>query len=368
MSRKVRTAILGCGKVAHLHATALGALDESNLVAVCDVNLERAKAFGTQYGAAAFSDLAEMIAQASVEMLVICTPHPLHVAGATIAANAGVHVLVEKPLASTVADCDAMIEAARRNRVKLGVVSQRRFFEPVMRMKAAVDAGKIGTPILGTVAMFSWRDEAYYRSDPWRGRWDTEGGGVLINQSPHHIDILQWLMGPVEEVVARWANLNHPYVEVEDTALAILRFRSGGLASITVSVSQKPGIYTKIHIHGSNGASVGAQTDSGATFIAGMSEVAEPPLNDVWTIPGEENLLDAYRSEDRETFGRIDATAHFHLLQDRDFLQSILEDREPAVPGSEGRKVVEIIEAIYRSGREGLPILLQSPHDGQVAT
>ncbi|HYI93194.1 MAG TPA: Gfo/Idh/MocA family oxidoreductase [Bryobacteraceae bacterium] len=364
MSRKLRTAILGCGKVAHLHASALVTLDESNLVAVCDVNLERAKAFATQYRAAAFNNLSEMIACAAVEVLVICTPHPLHATGATAAANAGVHVLVEKPLASTVTDCDAMIEAARRNHVRLGVVSQRRYFEPVMRMKAAIDAGKIGTPVLGTVAMFSWRDEVYYRSDPWRGRWDTEGGGVLINQSPHHLDILQWLMGPVEEVVARWANLNHPYVEVEDTALAILKFRSGGLASITVSVSQKPGIYTKIHIHGSNGASVGAQTDSGATFIAGMSEVAEPPLNDVWTIHGEEHLLDGYRNEDRDMFGRIDATAHFHLLQDRDFLRCIVDDREPAVPGSEGRKVVQIIEAIYRSGREGSPILLQSPHDG----
>jgi predicted dehydrogenase len=254
--------------------------------------------------------------------------------------NLGAHVLVEKPLATTVADCDAMIAASHRNHVRLGVVSQRRFFEPVLRMKAAIDAGKIGRPILGTVQMFSWRDEAYYRSDPWRGRWDTEGGGVLINQAPHHLDILQWLMGPVEEVVGRWANLNHPYIEVEDTALALIRFQGGALGSITVSLSQNPGLYTKIHIHGSNGFSVGAQTDTGATFVAGMTQPSQPPFNDIWTIPSE-------TPEPTEDF----APEHYHALQDQDFLRAILDGREPSVTGEEGRKVVAMISAIYESGR-----------------
>lgn len=360
LSRKLRTAILGCGKVAHLHAAALRELDECEFVSVCDNDCARANAFATTYGVSAFAGCADMIARSGVEVLIVCTPHPLHAQGALIGIEAGAHVLVEKPLASTVADCDAMISAAKRKSVKLGVVSQRRFFEPVMRMKAAIDANKIGDPVLGTVAMFSWRDEAYYRSDPWRGKWQTEGGGVLINQSPHHIDILQWLMGPVEEVTARWANLNHPYIEVEDTALAILRFRNGALGSITVSISQKPGLYTKIHIHGSNGASVGAQTDSGATFIAGMSGVVEPPLNDIWTIPGEEHRLETYRDEDRAAFGELsDPTAHYHLLQDREFLRAVLEGRDPAVTGEEGRKVVAIIDAIYRSGRDGMPVRLE---------
>lgn len=344
---KLRAGIIGCGKVAHLHARAL--LELADFAGVCDSDRDRAAAFAAQYGVRAFDTLDAMLA--SVQAVIVCTPHPLHAAPAIAAAQAGVHVLVEKPLASTVADCDAMIAAAAEARVRLGVVSQRRFFEPVLRMKAAIDAGKIGTPVLGTVAMFSWRDEAYYRSDPWRGKWDTEGGGVLINQSPHHIDILQWLMGPVEEVVGRWANLNHPYVEVEDTAVAILRFRSGGLATITVSLCQKPGIYTKIHVHGSNGASVGTQTDSGATFIAGMTGVAEPPFNDIWTVPGEEHLLDAFREEDRAAFAKIDATAHYHRLQVEDFLSAVRDGREPSVAGEEGRKVVAIIEAIYRSGR-----------------
>lgn len=339
----MRTAIVGCGKVAHLHAAALARLPESEFVAVCDADLARARAFGERYGAGAFTDCSEMIRAAAVEAIAVCTPHPLHAAPAIAAINAGVHVLVEKPLASTVADCDAMIAAARRSGVTLGVVSQRRFFEPVVRMKRAIDEGKLGTPVLGVVTMYSWRDEAYYRSDPWRGRWDTEGGGVLINQSPHHIDILLWLMGPVAEVAGRWANLNHPYIEVEDTAAAVLRFRSGGLGSIVVSLSQRPGIYTKIHVHGSNGVSVGAETDTGATFIAGMSEAVAPPFNDIWTIPGE--TADSGPSP-------FDP-ARYHERQARDFLRAAIEHRPPAVTAEEGRAVVEVIEAIYRQGGPG---------------
>lgn len=338
--KRVKTAILGCGKVAHMHAAALSTLPESDFVAVYDKHHARAAAFSQKYGVQACADPAAMVKSGGAQAVVICTPHPLHAAPAIALMNLGAHVLVEKPLATTVADCDAMIEAARRNNVRLGAVSQRRFFEPVLRMKAAIDAGKIGRPVLGTVQMFSWRDEAYYRSDPWRGKWDTEGGGVLINQAPHHLDILQWLMGPVEEVVGRWANLNHPYIEVEDTALALIRFQGGGLGSITVSVSQNPGIYTKIHIHGSNGASVGAQTDTGATFVAGMTEALEPPFNDIWTIPNEAPKPPVLFPPD-----------HYHALQDQDFLRAILEGREPSVTGEEGRKVVSMISAIYQSGR-----------------
>lgn len=353
---RIRTAIVGCGKVGHIHAAALTSLPESELVAVCDADAERAREFADRYGATPFTDTAHMVASARVEAVVVCTPHPLHAAPTLSAAAGGAHVLVEKPLAASLEDCDAMIEACRTAGVRLGVVSQRRFFEPVLRMKRAVEEGKIGRPVLGEVVMLSWRDEAYYRSDPWRGKWSTEGGGVLINQSPHHIDILQWLMGPVAEVTGYWANVNHPSVEVEDTATAAIRFKSGGLGSIVVSVSQKPGLYTKIHIHGSNGASVGAQTDGGATFIAGMSNVLEPAVNDIWTIPGEEAMLSSFRAEDSAAFAKVDATTHYHRLQDEDFLRAVIAGREPSITGEEGRKVVEIISAIYQSSNERRPV------------
>jgi predicted dehydrogenase len=342
--------------VGQTHAEALSTLPESQLVAVCDASAERARQFAARYGGRAFTDLSKFLKESGAQALTIATPHPAHADPAIRAAEAGVHVLVEKPLAASLSDCDDMIAAAQKAGVTLSVISQRRFYEPVIRMKAAIDTGKIGEPILGSFNMFSWRDRSYYLSDPWRGKWLTEGGGVLVNQSAHHLDLLQWLMGPVQEVSGYWANLNHPEIEVDDTAVAVLRFRGGALGSIVTSVSQKPGIHTKIHVHGSNGASVGVETDRGATFIAGMSGVVEPPLNDLWTIPGEEHLLAEFQAADRSFFARIDPTKHYHALQIQHFLTSILRDRPPLVTAEEGRAVVALFTAIYRSQRLGRPI------------
>ncbi len=353
---RLRTALIGCGKVGHIHARALRQLPESEFVAVCDAQPERAEDFAGRYGVRPFTDGGTMFREATVHAVLIATPHPLHAAPALAAAAAGVHVLVEKPLAATLADCDAMLASAQRAGTHLAVISQRRFYEPVQRMKAAIDAGKIGRPVLGVFTMYSWRDEAYYRSDPWRGKWDTEGGGVLVNQSPHQLDLLLWFMGPIEEVSGYWANLNHPTIEVEDTAVAVLRFKNGGLGAIVTSLSQRPGIDTKVHIHGANGASVGVQTDTGATFVAGMTGIVEPPFNDVWTIPGEEALLPCFQAEDRARFQQVDGLTHYHTLQIRDFLQAILGQRQPLVPGAGGRDVVALFTAIYRSQRERRPI------------
>jgi predicted dehydrogenase len=351
---RVRTALIGCGKVGRIQAEALHNLAESEFVAVCDSDRKRAEAFAGSFEVRPFVDAATMIKDCGVEAVFICTPHPQHAAPAVEAAERGVHVLVEKPMAASVDDCRAMIAAAERAGVRLGVISQRRWYEPVRRMKEAIDAGKIGRPVLGGFTMYSWRDEAYYRSDPWRGRWDTEGGGVLINQSPHMLDLLLWLMDDeVAEVSGYWANLNHPSVEVEDSAVAVLRFAGGGLGSIVTSLSQKPGIYAKVHIHGANGSSVGVETDRGATFIAGMTPIAEPPLNDLWTISGEEDRLALFQAEDRDRFAAIDAVTHYHSLQIQDFLRAILRDRPPQVTGRDGARVVALIQAIYSSSHEG---------------
>jgi predicted dehydrogenase len=352
----LRTALVGCGKVGDIHAQALRDLPESEFVAVCDSNLQRAGAFAGRYGVRSFTDFTAMCREEAVEVVLIATPHPLHAAPAVAALETGVHVLVEKPLAASLDDCDAMLAAAGKSGGKLGVISQRRYSEPVQRMKSAIETGKIGRPALGVFLMYSWRDEAYYRSDPWRGRWDTEGGGVLVNQSPHQLDLLQWFMGEIEEISGYWANVNHPSVEVDDTAVAMIRFRNGGLGSIITSVSQKPGVYTKVHIHGSNGASVGVQTDTGATFVAGMTGVSEPPFNDLWSIPGEEHLLPQFQTEDRARFQQVNGTTHYHYLQIRDFLQAVRDGRQPPVTGEEGRIVVEMFTAIYRSQREHRPI------------
>ncbi len=349
---KIKTGIIGTGKVAHLHAAGLMNLAESEFTAVCNANFAGAQTFAEQYRVEAFSDVAEMVQNAGVQAVTICTPHPLHAEPAIKAARAGAHVIVEKPLAASLTDCDAMIRAAQEAGVKLAMISQRRLYAPVQRIKQALDDGKLGQPVLGTVNMFGWRDRAYYESNPWRGTWQGEGGGVLVNQAPHQLDILQWLMGPVEELSGYWANLNHPYIEVDDTAVAVIRFKSGALGNIVVSNSQNPAIYGKVTLYGKNGATVSVQTDGGAMFIPGISTIEEPPVNDLWTVPGESDLLEKWRQEDTEFFSRIDATKHYHQLQLRDFLSAIIEDREPMVTGKEGRKTVELFTALYRSQRD----------------
>ena len=351
-----KLAIIGCGKVAHLHAKAIDNLPNATLVAVWSRTAESAGKFAEMYGAKPYSDIDAMVRENSIDLVIVCNPHPYHKDVSVAAARAGANVLVEKPLASTLEDCDAIIDECKSSGVRLGVVSQRRWYAPVQRVRNAIDDGKIGMPALGTINMLGWRDKAYYDADPWRGTWDMEGGGVLVNQAPHQLDILLWLMGEVDEVYGLRCNLNHPYIEVEDTALAIVKFKNGGVGNIIVSNSQKPGIYGKVQIHGCNGASVGVQTDGGAMFVAGMSSVLEPPVNDLWTVPGEEQLLEKWVREDSELFESIDPTVYYMERQIEDFLQALDENREPLVTGYAGRRTVELFTAIYRSTRDNAPV------------
>ncbi len=354
--RKINIAILGCGKVAHLHAKAILSLEDARLAGVWSRTPETARSFGDAYGVKSWLSVPELIAGEKIDLVIVCTPHPYHEEPAVLSARAGAHVLVEKPLASSLADCDRIMEACRTAGVKLGVISQRRWYPPVQRVKAAIDGGKLGKPVLGTVLMLGWREKAYYEADAWRGTWDMEGGGVLVNQAPHQLDLLLWYMGEIDEVYGIWKNLNHPYIEVDDTALAIVKFKNGGIGNIVVSNSQKPGIYGKVHIHGENGASAGVQTDGGAMFIAGMSGILEPPFNDLWTIPGEEPQLEKWKQEDRDFFNTMDPLVYFMRLQISDFINALRTNREPLVTGADGRRVTELFTAIYRSTRDHLPV------------
>lgn len=354
--RTFRTGIVGLGKVARLHAAAISEIHHAALAGVCSRSAEKARSFAKEYGAAPYTDVKTMVWEEELDLVIVCTPHPNHLQPTLQALGAGAHVLVEKPLASTLQDCDAMIQAARNAGLRLSVISQRRFYPPVLRVRKAMDEGRIGKPVLATVQMYGWRDRAYYDSDPWRGSWKHEGGGVLVNQAPHQLDLFCWLMGPVDEVYGRWANLNHPYIEVEDTAMAIVRFKSGAMGNLVVSNSQKPGIYGKVHIHGENGASVGAQTEGGSMFIAGMAPITEPPVNDLWTIPGEEDALERFNLEDRELFDRVDPMVYFIRLQIEEMLEALEQDRDPLVTGEDGRMTVELFTAIYRSTRDNRPV------------
>lgn len=354
--QRLRTAIVGTGKVAHLHAAALRSLPESEFVAACGRPSPRLDAFGMKFGVGVFTSVGEMIERSGAQAILVCTPHQEHAGPAIEAAKAGAHVLVEKPLAASLSDCDRMIAAAREGGVTLSVVSQRRFYPPCLRIRQALDAGKLGRPVLATAVMLGWRDEAYYRSDPWRGKWKEEGGGVLVNQAPHQLDLLLWYMGEAEEVFGYWGNLNHPYIEVDDTAVAVIRFRNGGLGSLLVSNGQNPAVHARVSVHGSNGASVGAQTDGGTMFVPGLVAISDAPFNDLWTIPGEESLAPGWKEEDAALFRSLDPMAHFHALQIQGFLQSVLAGCPPAVTAEDGRRTVELFTAIYRANRDSRPV------------
>lgn len=357
MAEQLNTALVGVGKVTDLHAAALVNLPESKFTAVCGRSREKTEKYAGRYGVKAYTDVAEMVSKEKIDVVIICTPHPNHMEPTIAALEAGANVLIEKPMASSLEDCDAMIEASKRCEKQIGLICQRRWYPPAQRVKQAIEEGKIGKPVFGTVNMLGWRDKDYYDSDHWRGTWRAEGGGVLVNQAPHQLDLLQWYMGEIDECYGVWSNLNHPYIEVEDTANAILRFKSGGVANIIVSNSQKPGIYGKVHVHGETGASVGVQTDGGAMFVAGMSSILEPPVNDLWTVPGEEQMLQQWVKEDSDFFNELpNQMDYFHERNIEDFLRAILEGRKPLITGEDGRITVEIFTAIYRSTRDGKPV------------
>ena len=348
--------IAGCSKVAHLHAKAIEAIPNARLKGVWNRTRSKSDDFAKLYSTKAYPDVTAMVRECKSDLVIVCTAHPFHIQPAVEAAQAGANILVEKPLSSSLSDCDEIINACRTKNVRIGVISQRRWYEPAIRVKKAIESGKIGKPVLAVVTMLGWRDKAYYDSDSWRGTWQNEGGGVLVNQSPHQLDLLLWYMGEIDEVYGLWRNLNHPYIEVDDTALAIVRFKSGAVGNILVSNSQKPGLYGKVQIHGDNGASVGVQTDGGAMFIAGRTGVAEPPVNDLWTVPGEETLLKEWIKDDTEIFNSCDPTVRYIQYQIEDYLRALKNGVEPLVTGTDGRRTVELFTAIYRSSKDNLPI------------
>jgi UDP-N-acetyl-2-amino-2-deoxyglucuronate dehydrogenase len=350
----LRFAILGPGMVGEVHAAALARIPDARLAAVAGSTpgSPQAARLAAAHGARPAAGIADLLADDSLDVVIVCTPHPLHAAQAIAAAQAGMHVVVEKPMALTAADCSAMIEAADASKVILSVISQRRWYPAARRVKAAIDDGRIGAPGLATVEVLGWRSPEYYALNPWRGTREGEGGGVLVNQAVHQLDLACWFLGPAAEVDGWTANLNHPEIEVEDTAVAVVRFANGVLASVVASNSQRPGLHARIHVHGRNGASVGVETDRGSSFVAGLSLPSEP-RNDLWSIPGEEGEPERWVAEDRAALAGVDVATHHHELQLRDIVGAIREGRRPAVDGADGRSTVALMAAIATASRTG---------------
>ena len=370
MSERVGAAVLGLG-VGRMHAQAFHQLDTTDLVAVCDSQEARLEPAAEQYGCRAYTDLDDLLADKNVELISVATPHKSHAALAIRCMRAGKHVIVEKPMTVDLDEADQMIAASRETGRTLGSVFQRRYWPAALKAKATIDEGKIGRPLLGIAQVSFPRSKSYYDRDPWRGSWEHEGGGVLTNQGIHTIDMFQWFMGgdPVE-VIGRWANLAHPYVDIEDTAAAVIRFGSGalGVLSGTTSASWS---HMSIVIHGAKGHSIGVMEEPEGAI----------GYNHVWNVPGEEGTVErslAEHVERGEYMFRIDnrpdsglagtwTTAYqykqpgepnYHARQIADLVESIRTGRKPLVDGYEGKKSVAILQAVYESNRTGQPVAL----------
>jgi predicted dehydrogenase len=346
MTRTVRTGIIGCGKIAETHARALRESRLAEFAACCDTDADRAGALADTYDVPLrFTDVHDMLDRAGLEAVLICAPHPAHAQLVVAAADAGVHVLCEKPIAVSLEAADQMIEAADRAGVKFGVIFQRRFWPAARRMREAIDAGRLGRLTLGECSVRIWRSREYFDSDPWRGTWATEGGGVLMNQAVHAIDQFQWFMGNAVEVFGRYATLRHTsYIDVEDTAVATVVFENGALGVIQAASTFETNLGFRIAIHG----------DSGAAISVWENPEGQQGINDLWNVPGEEHLRSGW---ERDELGQPGFPG-FHFHQIEDFLQAIIDDRPPVVTGKDARRSLEIILAIYRSSQTGQPVSL----------
>ena len=354
-AQKLRVGIVGCGKIAINHVTALGDLPEVEVVAVSDSDAGRAAEFARRYGVPhSYTDLDELM-ESGLDAVTVCTPHPVHELVVLAAARHGLHVLCEKPVAVTLDEADRMIAATDAAGVKFGVLFQRRFWPAAQRITQALADGRLGTPIIGSVIVRLGREAAYY-AEPWRGRWDTEAGGALMTQAIHHIDLLSSYMGPAVAVHGTIATLKlGEFIEVEDTAVATIAFSSGAFASLQVSTTFAPGLGAQILVSDKAG-----HTASVAEFPEGT-----PGQNDIWTLPGDEDYRQVYFPEinsDPELAEIHTNLVPYHRLQIEDFVHAVLEDRDPVVTGREARKSLEIILAIYESSRTGATVRLAAGH------
>ena len=341
--------IVGCGVIAGFHAPAILEIPEARLVAAAEPVEDRRKEFAEKYNCDGVADYRELAARDDVDIICVCTPSGAHLEPAQAAAAAGKHVVVEKPIEITLERADALIRACDENGVRLCAIFPYRFTEGARALKAAVDAGRFGRLTVGDAYNKWWRNQEYYDSGAWRGTWELDGGGACMNQGIHAVDLVQWMMGPVESVYALTDCLVHERIEVEDTAVAAIRYRSGAMGVIECTTSVHPGLARRIEIHGDQG-----------------TVVMENERIDTWTF-AEERPEDAEIRErlgvetgparsgaaDPKTIGRANFREQF-----KDFVHAIDTGATPVVDGREGRKAVEIIIAIYESSRTGAPVKL----------
>jgi predicted dehydrogenase len=342
----MRIGILGAGNISDTHARAASEIPGVEVVAVYGQNHAKAAQLAARYGACACESFEQFLDHRPMDLVAIGTPSALHADEGIAAAERGLHVLVEKPIDVTIARSDALIAAADRAGVKLGVFFQDRLKPDLVRLKTLIDAGALGTPVLASSRVRWYRSPEYYSGSRWRGRRALDGGGALINQAIHTLDLLLHLWGPIASVDARAATRLHK-IEVEDTIVATMTFASGGLGVFEGSTAVYPGYPRRVELTGSNGTAIVDHDSLVALDLASAFPGA--------TI--EPRNADAAAAQNAASPTVSDATPHRRILED--FIDAIRTNRTPVCDGREGRRSVAVVEALYASAREHRPVTIE---------
>ncbi len=345
--------IVGCGMISNFHAKAIENIRGAKIVACYDTYAPGAERFAAANNVTAYPTLKGMLADPKVDIVTVCTPSGAHRDPAVAAANAGKHVVVEKPLEITLKRCDVIINACRKNKVKLCTIFPSRFSAVNLTIAEAMKAKRLGKLTLGDAYVKWFRTQEYYDSGGWRGTWAMDGGGAFMNQAIHNVDLLYSFMGDVTEVTGATATLAHKRIEVEDVGVATLKFKNGALGVIEATTAAFPGLAKKVELHGNEGTIV-AEDDNILTW-----EFAKKSSKD-------SAIRRKFAKQEGAASGASDPSAISytgHMLQLKDFIRAIERRKKPMIDGEEGRKSVEIILAIYKSAWTGRRVALPLKSD-----
>ena len=340
----LKIGLIGCGRIAKRHSELLGfnQIKGAQLSAVCDIVFEKAKKIGLRFDVPAYADMDEMMQNEDIDVAVVLTPSGLHAEHVINLAKYGKDIMVEKPMALTLDDADAMIEACDENSCRLFVVKQNRFNVPVVKLREAHQAMRFGKLILGTVRVRWARNQQYYDQDAWRGTWAMDGG-VLTNQASHHVDLLEWMMGDVESVFAR-ATTALADIEAEDTAVVTVKFKSGALGIIEATTAVRPR-----DLEGS----ISVLGEKGSVVIGGFAVNKMECWDFEEALEGDDKVLEDFSVNPPNVYGFGHQAYYEHVVE------CISEGGKNLVDGLQGRKSIELISAIYESVETGKEVLLR---------
>jgi len=341
--KQFRVGIIGCGNIFPMHAKSIINIENAELVAVCDIKKDRAVKKSAEYGCEYYTDYKEMLKKADLDVVHICTPHYLHPVMAIDAARAGMNVLTEKPMSIDPKDSEKMVETARKNKVKLGVIFQNRYSPASKLIKENLDNGKLGKIKAGKLILSYSKPDAYYKLSDWKGTWKKEGGGVLIDQAIHFVDTLRWLVGDnIEYVQCHMENRMHDYIEVEDLAEGVIKFKKGMLICFYLVnyYSYDDDVEYELDCEGGR---VNVIKDSARIGLYDGSEMTAKP---------NPNEYINYGDDVKNYWGGC------HILQIRQYYKALTDKKNPEIDGIEGMRTQKLISALYRSAKLGKKIPL----------